>query len=77
MATYVVSLVFDEVLEEGSEVTVCFENLTKDPYSSSPEPLMDGVWSLSFYQYDGRSGQARAVAIRDRGVCGCVWFPQG
>ncbi|MDE5825445.1 MAG: hypothetical protein K2H91_12285, partial [Lachnospiraceae bacterium] len=51
IATYVVSLVFDEVLEEGSEVTVCFEDLTKDPCSSSPELLIDGVWSLSFYYY--------------------------
>lgn len=51
IATYVVSLVFDEVLEEGSEVTVCFEDLTKDPYSSNPELLIDGVWSLSFYYH--------------------------
>lgn len=51
IATYVVSLVFDEVLEEGSEVTVCFKDLTKDPYSSSPELLIDGVWSLTFYYY--------------------------
>lgn len=50
-ATYVVSLVFDEVLEEGSEVTVCFMDLTKDPYSSSPELLIEGVWSLTFYYY--------------------------
>lgn len=51
MATYVVGLVFDEILEEGSEVTVCFENLTRNPYSSSPELLMEGVWSLSFYYH--------------------------
>jgi len=51
MATYVVSLVFDEVLEEGCEVTVCFKDLTRDPYSSSPELLVGGVWSLTFH-YD-------------------------
>lgn len=51
IATYVVSLVFDEVLEEGSEVTVCFENLTKDPYSSNPELLVEGVWSLTFFYH--------------------------
>lgn len=50
-ATYVVSLVFDEVLEEGSEVTVCFKDLTRDPYSSNPELLIDGVWSLTFFYY--------------------------
>lgn len=49
MATYVVSLVFDEVLEEGCEVTVCFRDLTRDPYSSSPQLLVSGVWSLTFY----------------------------
>ncbi len=51
VATYVVSLVFDETLEEGCEVTVCFSDLTRDPYSSSPELLVEGVWSLTFYYY--------------------------
>lgn len=51
IATYVVSLVFDEVLEEGSEVTVCFEDLTRNPYSDSPELLMNGVWSVSFFYH--------------------------
>lgn len=51
IATYVVSLVFDETLEEGSEVTVCFEDLTRNPYSDSPEPLMNGVWSVSFFYH--------------------------
>lgn len=51
MATYVVSLVYDEVLEEGEEVTVCFEDLTRDPYSDDPELLIDGVWSVTFFYY--------------------------
>lgn len=51
IATYVVSLVFDEELEEGSQVTVCFEDLTLDPYSSNPKLLIDGVWSCTFYYY--------------------------
>lgn len=51
IATYVVSLVFDEVIEEGSEVTVCFQDLTKDPYSSNPELLINGIWSLTFFYY--------------------------
>lgn len=51
IATYVVSLVFDEVLEEGSEVTVCFQDLTRKPYSDSPELLMNGVWSISFFYH--------------------------
>lgn len=49
MATYVVSLVFDEALEEGCEVTACFRDLTRDPYSPDPELLVGGVWSLTFY----------------------------
>lgn len=51
IATYVVSKVFDEVLEEGCEVTVFFKDLTRDPYSSSPELLIEGLWSLTFYYY--------------------------
>ena len=38
-------------MEEGSEVTVCFQDLTKDPYSSDPELLIDGVWSLTFFYH--------------------------
>lgn len=48
IATYVVSLVFDETLEEDCEVTVCFRDLTRDPYSASPELLISGVWSITF-----------------------------
>lgn len=48
MATYVVSLVFDETLEEDSEVTLCLKDLTKDPYSADPKLLINGVWSLTF-----------------------------
>lgn len=51
VATYIVSLVFDEDLEEGCEVTACFRDLTKDPYSSNPELLLEGVWSFTFYNY--------------------------
>lgn len=48
MATYVVSLVFDEALEEDSEVTLCLKDLTKAPYSSDPKLLIGGIWSLTF-----------------------------
>lgn len=51
IATYMVSLVFDQDLEEYSEVTVCFEDLTRDPYSSDPELMIDGVWSITFYYH--------------------------
>ncbi|MCM1538803.1 MAG: hypothetical protein NC254_10455 [bacterium] len=47
-ATYVVSLVFDEELEEGSDVTVCFRDLTADPNSEEPTLLVSGVWSVTF-----------------------------
>ncbi|MCM1185373.1 MAG: hypothetical protein NC251_00690 [Lachnoclostridium sp.] len=51
MATYVVGVVFDETLEEGDEVTVCFKDLTKAPYSSDSERLIEGLWSLTFPYY--------------------------
>ena len=51
IATYVVSLVFDDALEEDSKVTLSLKDLTKDPYSSEPKLLISGVWSLTF-QYN-------------------------
>ncbi|MCM1191631.1 MAG: hypothetical protein NC123_14420 [Butyrivibrio sp.] len=51
LATYMVSLVFDETLEEGSKVTVFFEDLAKDLYTESQELLIDGVWSITFDYY--------------------------
>lgn len=48
IATYVVSLVFDEELEEDADITVCFRDLTLDPYSDQPTLLVNGVWSLTF-----------------------------
>lgn len=47
-ATYVVSLVFDEELEEGSQVTACFKDLEIDPYSDHPQLLVEGMWSITF-----------------------------
>lgn len=49
MATYVVSLVCSETLDEDCAVTACFRDLTRNPYSSSPELLVSGIWSLTFY----------------------------
>ncbi|MCM1214849.1 MAG: hypothetical protein NC331_06020 [Lachnospiraceae bacterium] len=51
IATYVISLVFDETLEEGAAVTACFRDLTKDPYSDSPKLLVEGLWSITFDFY--------------------------
>lgn len=50
-ATYVVSLVFDEDLEEGTDITVCFQDLTADPYTDHPTLLVGGVWSMTFPLY--------------------------
>lgn len=47
-ATYIVSLVFDENLEEGSQVTACFKDLEIDPYSDNPQMLVEGMWSITF-----------------------------
>lgn len=51
IATYVVSKVFDETLDEGCEVTAFFKDLTRDPYSPDSELLISGLWSLTFYYY--------------------------
>lgn len=48
IATYIVSLVFDEELEEDSDITACFRDLTLDPYSEHPTLLVNGVWSMTF-----------------------------
>lgn len=48
IATYVVSMVFDEELEEGSEVTACFKDLELEPYSDKPQMLVEGMWSVTF-----------------------------
>ena len=48
VATYIVNMVLEEDLETGTEVTACFKDLTRDPYSDSPELLVEGMWSLTF-----------------------------
>ena len=50
-ATYVVSLVTEEELEEEKDICVCFRDLTADPYSGHPTLLVSGVWSLTFPIY--------------------------
>ena len=47
-ATYVVSLLNGEEVPEGSSVTACFMNLSKNPYSDTPEMLVEGMWSITF-----------------------------
>lgn len=48
IATYVVSLIFDEELEEDTDITACFRDLTLEPNSDHPTLLVNGVWSLTF-----------------------------
>lgn len=48
VATYVASLMFDEELEEDTDITVCLRDLTQDPNSDHPTLLVNGVWSLTF-----------------------------
>ncbi|MBD5533439.1 MAG: hypothetical protein HDQ98_14780 [Lachnospiraceae bacterium] len=50
-ATYVVSLVTDEELEEEKDITVCFQDLTAGPNSDHPALLVGGVWSMTFPIY--------------------------
>lgn len=48
MATYVVSMVSDEELEEGSMVTASFKDLEVNPNSDQPKLLVEGMWSVTF-----------------------------
>lgn len=50
-ATYVVSLTTEEELEEDRDITVCFQNLTADPYTDHPTLLVNGIWSMTFPIY--------------------------
>lgn len=50
-ATYVVSLSTNEELEEERDITVCFQDLTADPYTDHPVLLVNGVWSMTFPIY--------------------------
>lgn len=48
IATYIVSLSSTQELQEGTEVTAFFKDLTKDPYGDQPELLIEGMWSVTF-----------------------------
>lgn len=48
VATYIVSIAFDQELEEGSNVTAYFKDLERNPYSDKPELLIEGMWSVTF-----------------------------
>ncbi|MGN0132532.1 MAG: hypothetical protein ACI4AA_08830 [Lachnospiraceae bacterium] len=48
MATYIVSIAFEQELEEGSNVTAYFKDLERDPYSDDPKLLIEGMWSVTF-----------------------------
>ncbi len=47
-ALYVVSMRFDEEIQEDAPVTCFLQNLTADPYGEEPELLVEGIWSLEF-----------------------------
>lgn len=51
VGTYVVSIAFNEELEEGQQLAVCFKDMTRDPYSDDPELLVEGMWSIPFWFY--------------------------
>lgn len=47
-ATYIVNMVFEEDLEEGTEITAFFKDLKRNPYSDDAELLVEGMWSITF-----------------------------
>ena len=48
IATFVVNIVTDEQVKEGSEVTVFFKDLISGYVDGEPQVLVEGMWSLSF-----------------------------
>lgn len=48
VATYIVSLSTVQELQEGTEVTAFFKDLTVDPNGEQPEVLVEGMWSVTF-----------------------------
>lgn len=48
VATFIVSLSTDQQLQEGTEVTAFFKDLTVDPNGEQPEVLVEGMWSVTF-----------------------------
>lgn len=48
VATYIVSLSTDQKLQEGTQVTAFFKDLTADPNGEQPEVLVEGMWSITF-----------------------------
>lgn len=48
VATYVVSITYEQDLEEGCNVTAYFKDLEVNPYSDNPEMLVEGMWSITF-----------------------------
>lgn len=47
-ATYIVSLSCVEEIDEGEQISVCFQNFMRNPYGENSEMLVEGVWNLSF-----------------------------
>lgn len=47
-AMYVISMRFDQELEEGAPVTCFLQNLAENPYSEEPKQLVEGIWSMTF-----------------------------
>ena len=48
VATYVVSTSTDKQIKEDKEVTVFFKDFIAEPYDSTPDILVEGMWSLTF-----------------------------
>lgn len=48
IALYAVTLSSDEQIEDGGMVTAYFENLSREPFSDTPDIQVEGVWSISF-----------------------------
>ncbi|MCH5269090.1 MAG: hypothetical protein J1E62_12240 [Lachnospiraceae bacterium] len=48
VATYVLNISTDKQVKEGKEVTAFFKDLIAEPYDSTPDILVEGMWNLTF-----------------------------
>ncbi len=47
-ATYLISILTVDELEENTDITLSLNNLMRNPTSDNPEMLVEGMWSITF-----------------------------
>lgn len=47
-ATYLISILSVDEIEEDTDITLSLKNLMRNPTSDNPEMLVEGIWSITF-----------------------------